>query len=350
MLGILRLFLSAAAPIGVIGLGLLLYNFRRFNNPFEFGWRYMLTAYDPTAARPFALQYLAVNLRVYFVEWTRWSRSFPFVRETNLTQLPAGYGMVEGTFGILANLPLVWLALAAPLAVRNRIGATASVLRWFLAAVAILFGTCALALCFFFSACGRYEVDFLPALVLLALVGILGLERALAPRPGWRRLARGGWVLLLAFSIAFNLLLALEHSAQTQYGLGYFLFRGGRYPEAIRHFESALRVKRDSAEIQNDLAWVLATADREQGGDPARALQLAQQACATSGHRNPNYLATLAAADAANGRFADAIATAKQTIALAMAAGDTQLVNRIELRIKAYQAGRSYFDQGLSTR
>ena len=41
----------------------------------------------------------------------------------------------------------------------------------------------------------RYEVDFLPALVLLAVVGILGLERALAPtsksglanRPVWRR-------------------------------------------------------------------------------------------------------------------------------------------------------------------
>ena len=31
------------------------------------------------------------------------------------------------------------------------------------------------------SATFRYEVDFLPALLLLAVVGILGLERALAP-------------------------------------------------------------------------------------------------------------------------------------------------------------------------
>ena len=54
-------------------------------------------------------------------------------------------------------------------------------LRWFVTAVALLFGICAVTVGFFWAAIFRYEVDFLPALLLLAVVGILGLERALAP-------------------------------------------------------------------------------------------------------------------------------------------------------------------------
>ena len=87
---------------------------------------------------------------------------------------------VEGPFGILTNIPLVWLALAVPLAWRSRPGQAGSILRWFVMAVALLFGICALTIGTFFSASLRYEVDFLPALVLLAVVGILGLERVLA--------------------------------------------------------------------------------------------------------------------------------------------------------------------------
>ena len=47
-------------------------------------------------------------------------------------------------FGVLTNIPLVWLALAVPLAWRER-----NALRWFLIAVGLLFGTCALALGFY---------------------------------------------------------------------------------------------------------------------------------------------------------------------------------------------------------
>ena len=42
-------------------------------------------------------------------------------------------------------------------------------------------------------------------LALLAVLGILGLERAVAPQRGWRIAARCVWGTLLAVSIAFNL-------------------------------------------------------------------------------------------------------------------------------------------------
>ena len=42
------MLMAAVVPIGVIGLGLMLYNFLRFDNPLEFGWRYLL----PSRGRP----------------------------------------------------------------------------------------------------------------------------------------------------------------------------------------------------------------------------------------------------------------------------------------------------------
>ena len=35
--------MAAAGPIILIGLGLMFYNALRFDNPFEFGWRYQLS-------------------------------------------------------------------------------------------------------------------------------------------------------------------------------------------------------------------------------------------------------------------------------------------------------------------
>ncbi len=144
----------------------------------------------------FHLRYVWFNFRVYFLEPARWSVRFPFVHEIKVPPLPAGYALVQNPFGVLANIPLVWLALAVPLAWRRRTGPEASALRWFVAAVALLFGTCALTPLFYENAIIRYEVDFLPALVLLAVVGLLGLDRALAPtssRPGvWRSVPLAG--------------------------------------------------------------------------------------------------------------------------------------------------------------
>ena len=259
------LLAAATGPILLIGLGLMLYNSRRFDSPFEFGAHYELSGYRELTAQHFSLHYLWFNFRVCFLEPARWSAHFPFVHEIAVPPLPAGYAMVETPFGILTNVPLVWLALAAPLAWRNRSEQAASTLRWLVTAVALLFGICALTLGFFWAAIFRYEVEFLPTLILLAVVGILGLERVLAPtsesgqadRAVWRRAARWGWGLLLGFSVAFNLLAGVEHYAKMQNGLGAVLGQAGRGQEAIGHFEKALRIEPDYAEAHYNLGLVL---------------------------------------------------------------------------------------------
>jgi len=250
------LLAAAIGPITVIGLGMMLYNQRRFDSPFDFGQHYLLTDERQFPRQMFSPRFFWFNFRVCFLEPARWSARFPFVRDIAMPPRPAGHGRIESPFGILTNIPVVWAALAVPLAWRNRSGSAASALRWFVAAVTLLFGICALTVCLFFCAIIRYEADFVPALVLLAVVGILALERALARTPGsgltdrplWRRTVRCGWGALLAFSVAFNLLVGVQCTAYARLVLGVALTQQGRLPEAIQTFQDALRLKPDYAE------------------------------------------------------------------------------------------------------
>ena len=195
--------------------------------------------------------------------------------------LPAGYEQVEDPFGILTNIPLVWLALAVPLAWRGS-RAGASTLRWFVAAVACLFGVCALPLGFFSSAIIRYEVDFLPALVLLAVVGLLGLERALIGQPLGGAPLRWGWGALLSFSVAFNLLASIQVYGGRECALGVALAQAGRVPEAIQCFNEALRLDPDFPAAHDELGRAL-----ERSGRAAEAVEHYKQAVLL----RPDYVA-----------------------------------------------------------
>jgi tetratricopeptide (TPR) repeat protein len=246
--------LAAIGPLILIGLGLMLYNFLRFDRPLEFGQRYMMAGTREDTVQHFSLHYLWFNLRAYFLQPVRWGGPFPFVHDAALPPLPAGYGWVEHPFGVLTNLPVVWLALAAPLAWQGRSPETRSTMRWFVSAVALLFGLCAMTIALYYSACLRYQTDFVPALVLLAVIGIFGLERTLASRPPvWRRAARCGWGLLLAASLAFSLLAALDRLADSESVLGNFLLENGRLDQAILHLQKALAIRPADAPAHRDL-------------------------------------------------------------------------------------------------
>ena len=94
--------------------------------------------------------------------------------------------------------------------------------------------------------------------------------------------------------------------AGVHYKLGLAFEKMGRVQEAIGHQEQAVRLQPDFADACNSLAWLLATHPPAQGGDPARAVALAQRACEFTGNRWAGYLDTLAVAYAAAGRFEDA--------------------------------------------
>ena len=201
-------FLSAIFPIMLIGLALMAYNELRFGNPFEFGRRYQLTYdYESTASKQFSLDYLWFNIRFYFLEPMSVNAHFPFLQHVPLPSLPAGYTAGHGFEygGILVNYPFLMLVFCLPLVWRNRPMREVSALCWFMLGLFLLFATCALTDCLLMTAEWRYALDFLPPLMLLAFIGFLGLDKALARLPSQRLVARLGWYLLLSYSLVFNI-------------------------------------------------------------------------------------------------------------------------------------------------
>jgi rhomboid protease GluP len=88
------------------------------------------------------------------------------------------------------------------------------------------------------------------------------------------------------------------------------------YPEAIQHYQAAIRLKPDLAEARNNLAWLLATADDARYRNPSEALALAQQAVELSHWKEATFIDTLAEALYLNGKYQQAVETQKKALAL----------------------------------
>ncbi len=253
------LFAAAVGPVILIGFGLMLYNDLRFGSPFEFGFRYQLTAaYEPTTATPFSSSYLWFNFRYYFLEPFSWSGHFPFLQSVQLPPAPSGFypGVRDVCGGIFTSYPLVFLAFAAPSAWMNR-PATPSPLRWFVAAIFLLSVTCAVTLCFFINAAVRFELDFLPGLMLLSLIGFLGLARITLRSRHYGPLVRWGWCLLLGYSLAFSVLSNIESHARADCTVGNNFSYDGRLNDALAQYQKAEALWPDCADAHYGFANIL---------------------------------------------------------------------------------------------
>ena len=431
------LLAAAIGPITAVGLGQMFYNDKRFDNPLEFGWHYMLTSIQNAAVQQFSPHYFWFNFCFYFLEPLHWTRQFPFFEAASLSSAPSGQGGVGTPYsGMLTDFPIAWLALAAPLAWKNGPWKNISALGWFVIAVSLHFLISATTICLFMACSSRYQMDFQADLILLAAIGILGLERALASSIVWQRIGRCIWCLLLAYSVFFSLMASVKAHASTNYitgnffinqgeldkAIGYFkkasaldpgsailhfafanaLSRSGQVDESILEYKKALKIKPDYAEAYNNLAytllqngraaeaityfqqavkieqsyeayynlgyayrlngmatqamdcyrkalelqpqflpaqinlaWMLATWPDASVRNGNEAVAMAGKANQLTSGTDPKILRTLAAANAETGRFPEAIATAKQALALAPA--QSNLANELQAEIQLYQ-------------
>ncbi len=165
------------------------------------------------------------------------------------------------------------------------------------------------------------------------------------------------------------------HSAQAHTNLGASLGSLGQVEEAVRHFRRSLELEPDYsfahlnlgtaqmargevrpaaasfrralelnpglAGAANNLAWLLATASDPAVRDGEEALRLARSAAEMTDHTDPGVLDTLAAAYAEQGRFEDAVRTAKQALEQ-VGPGPSPLGREIRMRLALFESGRPF--------
>ena len=117
-----------------------------------------------------------------------------------------------------------------------------------------------------------------------------------------------------------------------------------REKEAIEELNEVLHVEPANPIVQNNLAWLLATAKDPALRDGKRALALAESANRATKGKNPEILETLAAAQAASEDYTAAIVTARSAHLLAQASRNKELVLSIQQEISLYESGKPFRD------
>jgi protein O-mannosyl-transferase len=119
--------------------------------------------------------------------------------------------------------------------------------------------------------------------------------------------------------------------------LGAAEVQAGREEEAVGEYRQVLKVQPDNVSALNNVAWILATAPQDALRRGTEAVELAEQASRLTGGQNPAMLRTLAAAYAETGRFPDAVAAARQALALAEQRTDAALTASLREQLGFYE-------------
>jgi predicted Zn-dependent protease len=101
-------------------------------------------------------------------------------------------------------------------------------------------------------------------------------------------------------------------NARLRLALGTLHYQRQNIPAAVHHLELALKLDPDNPEIQNNLAWILATSNDSTYFQAERALALAERATRIS--PAPYALDTLAEAYHVNGRNEEALEAAEKAL------------------------------------
>jgi tetratricopeptide (TPR) repeat protein len=97
------------------------------------------------------------------------------------------------------------------------------------------------------------------------------------------------------------------------------------YASAIAELKQVLLIKPGSPAVENELAWIYATADDSQFKNPREALRLAQLAVHSSHEPAPEFLDTLAEALLQNGDSATALSTEERAAEIAPESKEIQV-------------------------
>jgi tetratricopeptide (TPR) repeat protein len=237
--GSVSAWMAAVLPVALCGLGVALYNAARFGNPFDFGMTYQLAGVYVARLHTFSPSYIGTNLGFYLFQGVRWSSIFPFTHEPALgplmAKLPPNHGGVQQISGALFNAPILWAAVGVPLYLgfwrrdRRLLSIAASASWVALSSLGLL--------SFFYGACSRYQFEFVPAMALVASMGILAIDRVSVGTLG--TVARCLLIPALLVSCAFPVLYGIERCTTDHNISGFTYLAYGDIPSAAREFDDA---------------------------------------------------------------------------------------------------------------
>lgn len=131
----------------------------------------------------------------------------------------------------------------------------------------------------------------------------------------------------------------------THSNLAIAYFRRGQFDEAAVQYREALRVYPQHLDSLKGLAWLLATDSEARRRNGKEAVGFAAEACKLTNFQDPGSLEILAAAQAENGDFQNAAATAQKALDLITGRGtqlDKALEQRLRLALELYRSGFAY--------
>lgn len=202
-----------------------------------------------------------------------------------------------------------------------------------------------------------HRESFLNLGFLLAMKGqpekaVVALERAVALAPDDIR-ARMNLGTALAstndFSAAVKSLryvieLQPEYD-QAHARLAHVLLASGDSRAAAFHFERAIALNSLDGASMLRLAWLLAASSDEGLRNGSRALELAQELHRATGGKDPRVWDTLAAANAEQMNFKEAVSGADHALKI-LGESHPELVVKIKKRQQLYKSGKPYRDIG----
>jgi spermidine synthase len=141
----------------------------------------------------------------------------------------------------------------------------------------------------------------------------------------------------------FREALKTRDTPELRKNLAQALTLGGDAQGAIEQLRAVLKAKPGWPDAEIDLAWLLATAPEEGLRKPTEAMSLAVGAMSAEKVPSARFLDTLAAAEAATGRFDEAAKTAERALKL-LPPEQSGYAERIEKRRQAYASGKDWRD------
>jgi hypothetical protein len=178
-----RLWAAAILPAAAVGAALAYYNWRRFDNPLDFGIRYSMASGDLRNAHLLGFESFRRNLHTYLLAPSSLLRYYPFLFST-------GQPM-----GVVRHLSLIAAAALFPLTLlkrRFRSDPAWPVTGLFLLGAGVL--NLAILCTWVLGGMDRYLVDFVPPALLLACAVLLALVDGSA---GWSPAVRRPWAVVL---------------------------------------------------------------------------------------------------------------------------------------------------------